>query len=757
MEGRIVHHYRIENKLGAGGMGIVYKALDTKLKRTVALKFLPLGVMTEESHRQRFLREATAASSLDHPNICTIYEINETNEGQLFMAMAYYPGETLAAQVRRGPLPLDRALDLAIQLGRGLEYAHKRGVTHRDIKPANLMLHEGTLKVLDFGLAKLAGEAGLTQEGSTVGTLHYMSPEQAQGHDIDHRTDIWSAGAVLYEMLTGSPPFTGSTRQAILTGILAGSVPSAASRDPSLPPEIDWIISKAMAKQLGNRYPQIADMLADVAALRREEKPTHATGRSVVMPASLPAMAVLPFENLSSDKENEYFSDGLTEDLIDALSRLPGLRMVSRTSAFQFKGKAQDVREIGRVLKVDSVLEGSVRRAGNRLRITVQLTDVATGYHRWSQRYDRQLDDIFAVQDEISDAIVNALRVTLSVSHVPEARVHPRSVEAYQLYLKGRFHWNKKTPDGLEKAREFFEKALEEDPGYALAYAGLAQYHNVRAIYWLAPPAETWPKAKAAALRAIELDPNLPDPYTVSGAIRGFYEHDWAAAERDLEKAVDLRPNFVEGLLAHCYYFMATARLDKALEAAKKALESDPLSQGANAAEAMVLLYSGRYDAAIQRCKEALDLDPNFIEFYYTLGLAYQAKEQFPEAIAAFERGAETSRRMPLILGWQSACYAAAGRTEDAQRILDELLQIAEKGFPVPLPLAVAYTGLGDKDRAFEWLDRAVDSYDFLLGYIQVVPTYDSLRDDPRYLRLLGRLGLLPFTDTATMSLGPIQ
>ena len=753
MEGRTILHYQVVAKIGAGGMGVVFRALDTKLKRTVALKFLPPGVMTDDLYRQRFIREAMAASSLDHPNICTIYEINETEEGQLFMAMAYYAGETLKQMLRRGPLPLDHALEYAIQLGRALEAAHRHGVTHRDIKPANLMIHSGLLKVLDFGLARLADDPHLTFAGETVGTLYYMSPEQTGSSDVDHRTDIWAAGAVLYEMLVGEPPFPAVGKQAVINAILHDPTPSAALRNSSVPPEVDWIVAKALAKQPAERYQQTADMIADMEAIRGHRTPLVASARIPAEPSGVRAVAVLPFENLSPDKDNEYFGDGLTEDLINALSQLQGLRVVSRTSAFEFKNKKQDVRKIGEVLRVDSVLEGSVRKAGNRLRITAQLTDVGTGFHTWSQRFDRELSDVFAVQDEISIAIVDALRISLPLrKYQPAQAVHTQNVEAYQLYLKGRFFWNQKNPEALERSRECFEKALAEDANYALAYSGLADYHTVRAIYWLAPADVAWPQAKEAALKAIELNPTLADPHAALGSVKFFYERNWAAAERSLQQALELRPQFAEAHVRYSCYFMAVNRLDHALAEARSAVELDPLSQGANAMEAMALAYSGQYDAAIRRCHKALEIDPNFVELYYALGVACQSKGLYDEAIAAFEKGAAVTGRMPLILGWLGAAYAAAGRRDEALEILDEITEQGKRGFPVPLPLAVVYTGLGDKDQAFEWLNRAADAHDSLICYIQSVPTYDSLRGDPRYLTLLKRLDLLSVSDaTATI------
>ena len=594
MEGRTILHYQIVAKIGAGGMGVVFRALDTKLKRTVALKFLPPGVMADPVHRQRFIREATAASSLDHPNICTIYEINETEDGQLFMAMAYYAGETLRQIIRRGPLSLDLATDYSIQLGKALEIAHKHGVTHRDIKPANIMVQGGLVKVLDFGLAKLADEAGLTSTGETIGTLYYMSPEQACGTNIDQRTDIWSAGAVLYEMLTGEPPFPAAGKIAILNAILNVPVPSVATRMSGLPPEVDWIIAKALEKRPLDRYQQIGEMISDLESVRGNRTPTVASARISVQASAIPAIAALPFENLSSDKENEYFSDGLTEELINALSQIQGLRVVSRTSAFEFKGKKQDVRKIGELLRVDSVLEGSVRKAGNRIRITAQLTDVATGYHTWSQRFDRELSDVFAVQDEISTAIVEALKISLPLrKYKPAGVVQTQNVEAYQLYLKGRFYWNQKNPEALEKSRDCFEKALVEDPNYALAYSGLADYHTVRAIYWLAPADVAWPLAKEAALRAIELNPSLADPHAALGSVKFFYERNWAAAEREFQYALELRPQFAEAHVRYSCYFMAVDQLEHALDRSPQRRGTRPAFTGSE--------RTGSYGAGVLR------------------------------------------------------------------------------------------------------------------------------------------------------------
>jgi serine/threonine protein kinase/Flp pilus assembly protein TadD len=726
-------------------MGVVYKALDTKLQRTVALKVLAPSLAADETSRRRFLREARAASSLDHPNICTIFEINETPDGHLFMAMAYYAGDTLRGLLRRGPLALHRALDITIQLGRALEWAHRAGVVHRDIKPPNIMLYNGMVKVLDFGVAKLVGEAGMTVAGETVGTVHYMSPEQAAGKPVDHRTDIWAAAAVFYEMLTGEVPFPADNIQAAMQAIFTRPTPSVVSRVPGTPQEVDWVIAKALAKSRENRYAEISEMVADLEAIRGGRQPVTATLTAVVPPLESPAIAVLPFENRSLDQESEYFSDGLTEELINGLARLEGLRVVSRTSAFEFKKKAQDIRKIGEMLGVQSVLEGSVQKAGNRIRIIAQLTNAATGYHLWSQRYDREFGDIFDVQDDISSSIINALKITFPGTRKLPAIQHPENVEAYQSYLKGRFYWNKKNPAALERARELFEKALEQDPNYALAHCGLADYYLVMGGYWLIPNNEAFPKAKAAALKAMGLEPDLPEPHAALGSVLEFWERDWKGAEKEFRRALDLRPQDAEARLRYGLHFMMIGKVERALVEIRKVVQLDPLSMSAAGFEAMALAYSGQCDAAIRRCEEALMMDPQFVELHYALGIARQKKGLYTEAVEAFEAGAAVSGRHSLILGWLAAAYAAAGRRQDAHDVVKELMAAGERGPLVPLPLAVAYAALGDKDRAFEWLNRAAEAHDGLLCYLQVVPTYDSLRDDPRYTELLDRLGLTPY------------
>ena len=728
--------YQVTAKLGSGGMGVVYQATDPRLKRTVAIKLLPPDLTKDETAKQRFLQEAQAASALDHPNICTIFEINETNDGQLYLVMAHYEGETLKERISKGPLDLSDAIDIATQVGEGLAKAHAAGIVHRDIKPANLMVTtDRTVKILDFGLAKLAGTEGVTQTGTTVGTVAYMSPEQARGQEVDHRTDIWSLGVVLYEMLAGTPPFAGenllSLSNAIMDGepsLLTGASSSAHS-----------VVTKALNKDKARRYLSVTDLLTEMQALRSGSDATTVTTPTK---ADVPSIAVLPFVNMSADPEQEYFCDGLAEELIDALARQENLRVAARTSAFQFKGQSRDVAEIGERLRVRFVLEGSVRKAGNRLRINAQLIDTRDGYHVWSERYDRVLEDIFEIQDDISGAIFDKLKLRL-VGGIgqPVVERYTADVDAYNLYLKGRHHLYKRTPDGFRKAAEYFEQVIDKDPRMALAYAGWADCYSVPSWYGGFPASEANAKARSLAQQALDVDPELGQAHITLGCVSGTFDWDWVEAERQFARGVRLNPSQVEG---HCWYavfsLVPTGRLDEAVDELQQAASLEPLSPLAHSFVGIGRMLHRDYQEAVTSFHTALELEPNFPLAHGYLGETYCHMHRYEEAAAELQKAQPTAPGCHFSAGLLGYCYGRWGKTDEAERLLSRLQELSKTVYVPALSLAMAHIGMSNLDRALEYLDRAYEERYGALCWLPVEPVYDALRSDPRFQALLRRM-----------------
>jgi eukaryotic-like serine/threonine-protein kinase len=741
MIGQTISHYKILEKLGEGGMGVVYKAEDTKLRRIVALKFLPPLFSTDDEVKQRFIHEAQAASALNHTNICSIHTIEEF-EKQQFIDMEFVEGKTLSVLLKEKELSLNKVFDVAIQICEGLNAAHKKGIVHRDIKPDNIMVNdECMVKIMDFGLAKLKGSSKLTKAHSTLGTLSYMSPEQARGEDVDQRSDIWSLGVVLYEMLTRRLPFKSEYEQAVVYSILNEDPKPLSSIRFEIPHGLDTVIQKAMAKKSEERYQQVTDMEDDLKNLLK----------AITSPASnmrnskthdIPSIAVLPFKDMSPARDQEYFCEGIAEELINAFTQIDGLRVAARTSVFQYKNKESDVRKIGKELHVGAVLEGSVRKAGNRLRITAQLVNVSDGYHLWSEKYDRDLEDIFAIQDEISLAIVEKLRGKLLKEEKSKlVRRYTGNEKAYNLYLKGRYYWNRRHEGGLQKALERFQQAVEEDPSCAPGYVGIADCFDVSALLGFMDPRVASAKSKEAVAKALDIDEDLAEAHASLGWIKTFHDWDWVGAEAEFLRAFELNPNYATAHYFYALYLGVMGRYEKCAAETYRALELDPIDLVFNSIHAVMLYWGRRYDAAIEQFQKALDMDPNFYIANLYLGLALSAKRMWREALEPFERALAVSPGSPFAMGFIGYALAASGRKKEALEMLDRLEELSRERFVGAFDKAVIHLGLEADDRMFDYLERAFDEKESWLAMLNTLPLWDSVRSDTRFVALVRRVG----------------
>src|SRR5437588_1556049 len=820
--------YEIRSKIGEGGMGEVYLARDLELDRTVAIKILPETLASDQQRLQRFIQEARAASALNHPHILTIYEVGVTGSSR-FIATEFIDGETLRQRITAG-LNLAEALEIAIQVGSALSAAHTVGIIHRDIKPENIMVrHDGYIKVLDFGLAKLTEPKGSTTDteaptramvntdaGTVMGTANYMSPEQAKGIHVDARSDLWSLGAVLYEMIARHVPFPGETPTETISLILQREPAPLTRFAHVVPAELERIATKALTKDREERYQTAKDLLIDLKSLKRKLEvdaeiersvapelrssastsrgPSLAATVSGAVAATTPAgahspssaeyvvsgirhhklvaaiallvllvaafgvgaylharntevaiesIAVLPFVDQNHDPDSEYLSDGLTEGIINSLTQLPRLKVIARSSVFRYKGKETDPFMAGKELGVRAILTGRIVQRGDNITISTELVDVRDNKQLWGEQYTEKVSDLMSLQRDIAGKIVGNLRLKISgEEHNRMMKHYTDNAEAYRLYLKGRFYWNKRNAESLKKSIDYFNQAIEKDPNFALAYSGLADAYGLLPNYSGGSPQEFAPKAKAAAKKAIELDDNLAEAHTSLATMLADYDWNWAEGEKEFKKAIALNPNYAT---AHQWYsdgpLLSEGRFEEANAEMKRAQELDPLSLIINAEVGANYIYERQYDKAIEQLRKTIELDANFYYARWNLGFAYSMKGSFSEALTEYKIAFKLSND-PSIVGLVGNAYARSGHRGEALKTLEQLKELSKQTYVDPNAFVQIYVGLDDKEQAFQWLEKCYQDHAPEMAFVKIDPLLDSLRSDPRLADFVHRVGL---------------
>ena len=733
----LADRYTIERELGRGGMATVFLAEEKKHGRKVAIKVLRQEI-TAALGTERFLREIGIAARLSHPHIVPLIDSGEAG-GVLYYVQPLVPGGSLRDRLeRQKPLSLKESLRIAQEVGAGLDFAHRNGFVHRDVKPENILFADGHAVLADFGVARACcGDEGrtVTEVGIAVGTPEYMSPEQASGEaSLGNPSDIYSLACVVFEMLTGAPPFHGLSARATMAKHVTETPPPVRGVRPDVPAPVEHALARALSKDPAERYETAAEF---IAALLAEGAGT------VRAPAASRSIAVLPFVNASPDPENEYLSDGITDELIDALAKIGGLRVSSRTSVFALKGKPLDVRAVGALLGVSVVLEGTVRKSGDKLRITAQLTSTDDGRLLWSQRYDRKLADVFTIQDEIAGTIVSTLRATMFADlseHIPKR--YTQNIQAYGLYLKGRYAWNKRTREGVAEAIEFFEQAIAEDPNYAPAYAGLADSYALDVDYRSVPVAEPFERAKEYARKALAIDEAVPSAHASLAWSLFIYDWDWAAAEREFRRAIELDPRYASAHQWYAFLLVSRAEIDEALVESHTALELDPASVSIRRGMGWVYYYAGRYDQALEHLARAIEMNPMAVESHRILaatlarqGRLAEAERVLREALTLPGAGAFTKAELAWVL-------ARAGRRAEAESLLGEIHEMARAQYVAPVPFAIVHLGLGNVQEALDWTERAYEERRGWLAYLKVNPIFEPLQGDPRFEALLRRMKL---------------